>query len=477
MFFNSFSTRKPLNIYTILGKIKSCRIRTLIILFLLTGLAYANIDNLNFLGHNGNNPYHLMDAEVVGDLVYISNGLGFGFEVYDISDPTNIQGVYSGGISAWRCRAYGDTVVFVFHRRNGMTIWDVSGSGNPVQLSQYNPPGNLEALEGGALVNDTIYCAVHQNGIYEVDVSVPTNPQKVGEIALDSAAAWNVEAQDSFIFIANGRFGLAVVGLAGGLHQTASLSLPGCANDIVLDGQVAGISLGAGGFATVDISDPYSPVLMDIVATDGCVWGAGFAGHQIIAGAWRVMELFDISDPYNIIESGWENTKTWAHGADIRDDSLIVVADWRGLSCYRVGNDPGADIDIYPQVIDFGPVSTIKDTTVIVYNTGAGSLNVTAINAPSGISYAPSTFTVQPGDSLLVTATASGSGNVYGLATYVCNDPDEGNKTQEVYKNNTGFPQAGSMAPDFTLLGSDNNYHTLSDYQGKVVFLEFGGAW
>jgi peroxiredoxin len=64
-----------------------------------------------------------------------------------------------------------------------------------------------------------------------------------------------------------------------------------------------------------------------------------------------------------------------------------------------------------------------------------------------------------------------------GDITYYTNDPDEPSKMQEVYKNNTSFPQVGSPAPDFTLLGSDSNYHTLSSYQGKVVFLEFGGAW
>ena len=66
---------------------------------------------------------------------------------------------------------------------------------------------------------------------------------------------------------------------------------------------------------------------------------------------------------------------------------------------------------------------------------------------------------------------------MYGHITYHTDDPDELTKTQEVYKNNNNFPQVGSVAPDFTLFGSDYNYHTLSNYQGKVVFLEFGGAW
>ncbi len=34
----------------------------------------------------------------------------------------------------------------------------------------------------------------------------------------------------------------------------------------------------------------------------------------------------------------------------------------------------------------------------------------------------------------------------------------------------------GEMAPDFTLQDTDGNWHTLSDYEGKVVFLFFMGA-
>ena len=429
-------------------------------------LGNGDIDNLKFLGHNDQTGAHIMDVEIVGDRVYVANGLGMGLEVYDISNPINPMRIYASGPSAWRCHASGDSLLFAFCRRSGVTLWDISGAGNPALLGQYDPPGNLEALEGGVLLDSILYCAAHQNGIYAVDVSDLAHPYKTDEFLLDSSATWNVVARDSFLIVANGRFGLSIVGLTGGMHHAASIPLPGLANDINLAGNIAAVSLGNDGLATVDISDPYNPVLLDTVATDGCVWGAGITGDFVISGSWRVMELFDISDPYNIFRTGWDNTKTWAHGADVRDDSLIVVADWRGMSCYTIGSDDGPDIDVYPQVLDFGPVGDAKDTVVIVHNTGSGVLNVSGTNTPSGITVNPTFYIVQPGDSQIVTVTASGSNMVYGDITYYTNDPDEPNKNQEVYKNNTGFPQVGSVAPDFTLLGTDNNYHTLSNYQG-----------
>jgi hypothetical protein len=436
----------------------------------------ADIDNLTFLGHNEVNPYHLMDAEVVGNRAYISNGLGTGLEAYDISNPFSPVRIYQDGPATWRCQSFGDTLLVTFCRRSGVLLYNISGS-SPIWLGQYDPPGNLEALEGGAVIANMLYVAAHQNGIYVIDISNPTNPQKIDEFLPPGAAAWNVVAVDSFLFVANGRFGLCVIGIEGGLHLVSELLLPGLANDIDLDGNIAAISLGVHGFATVDISNPHNPMLLDTISTDGCVWGIGIAHHQVISGSWRVMELFDISDPNNIARIGWDNTKTWAHGADVRDDSLIAVADWTGMSCYEIRPDPDPDIDVYPQVIDFGPVSTTKDSIITVRNTGSVVLNVSSISTPSGISVNPNSFSVQPGDSQLVTATASGSGNVFGNIVYYSNDPDEPSWSQEVYKNNTGYPQVGSLAPDFTLYGSDGQWHTLSNYRGKVVFLEFGGAW
>jgi hypothetical protein len=397
-------------------------------------------------------------------------------ELYEISDPSNPNRTFNTGPNAWRTRIYNDSLLFLFCRQEGLRLLNISGT-SPVLLGGYDPSGNMEALEGGVLVGDTIYCATHQYGIYLISIVYPSSPQRVGIFPLDSSAAWNIEAKDSFLFVANGRFGLKVLGLAGGIHNVANLPLPGLANDIVLKENIAVISLGVDGLATIDISNPHNPILLDTISTDGCVWGIGITNNLVIAGSWRVMELFDISVPDNIVRIGWDNTKTWAHGADIREDSIIAVADWRGMSCYKVGVDLGPDIDIYPQVIDFGPVSDAQEIQVIVRNTGSGILNVTSVTTPSGIAVNPNSFQIQAGDSQIVAVTASGTNSVQNNITYISNDPDESSKTQEVYKNNTGFPQYGSLAPDFTLAGTDGQNHTLSDYRGKVVFLEFGGAW
>ncbi|MFO7638880.1 MAG: hypothetical protein R6X14_06235 [bacterium] len=446
------------------------------VMLMLTAVpARAGIDNIRLVGHNEVNRAHLMDAEVVGERAFIANGLGQGLEVYDISDPAVPVRTWTGGPDAWRTRVYGDTLLFAFCRQDGVVRYGIVGA--PVGRGQYNPPGNREALEGGALVGDTLYAAAHQNGIYLIDCSDPATITRVGGISLaPTAAAWNVEARDSFLFVANGRHGLAVIALAGTPRRIADLALPGLANDIIMAGDVAVLSLGASGLATVDLTDPYQPALLDIAATEGCAWGIGVSGNLVVCGSWRYLELFDITNPAAVRRAGWDNTKTWALGADISGD-LIVIGDWRGMSTFRVGPDPGADIDVEPEALDFGAVSSPVETTIVVRNTGAGTLTVTSVDAPGGITVAPPSFSVSAGDSLFVTVGAAGSDRVNAGIVFNSNDPHFPAYRVEVYKNNPGFPQAGSAAPDFNLQGTDSRWHRLSDYRGKVVYLQFGASW
>ncbi|MBD3160611.1 MAG: redoxin domain-containing protein [Candidatus Eisenbacteria bacterium] len=167
-------------------------------------------------------------------------------------------------------------------------------------------------------------------------------------------------------------------------------------------------------------------------------------------------------------------------GASIQDDPIdpiIALADWRGVSTYRPNPDAGPDIELSTPRIDFGAVAFEADTVVTVTNRGTAVLEVTEVTPPGGFEVDPQSFSLGAGESQEVTITAVGPDGVRSFVRYLSNDPDEASVRQYVYKNNDTFPQIGSVAPDFTLLGNDGEEHTLSDYRGKVVFLEFGANW
>ena len=182
---------------------------------------------------------------------------------------------------------------------------------------------------------------------------------------------------------------------------------------------------------------------------------------------------------------------------DVQDDELGLTGrdlgydvgqelpgNGKGVEClYRriveVDNDDlGGDIEVYPLRLDFGPVGgTPRDTTVFVRNNGAGTLTVDSTWAPAGLSLSPKTFILGPGQTEPVTVSASGTGTVRDAIRYYSNDPDQRESIQYAYKNNTTFLGVGVEAPNFTLLGLDSLMHSLSDYRGRVIYLEFGACW
>jgi len=435
-------------------------------------------DNLAFLGHSEVNPFHLMDVEISGDRAYVLDGFNIGLETYDISDPTNPTRIDRQGVRAWGAKAYGDRL-YVFCRDEGFRIYDIGGS-TPSYLGNHNPSGSEILFENGVLDGNDFYVAAHQNGLYFFNVANPGNPYLYDTASLAENSCWDVEIANSHLFVANGRFGLSVVDISAAPTEVAVLPLPGLANHILLDGDVAVLSLGGGGLATVDISTPSNPVLLDRAHTDGCAFGSGIWNHKVAVGSWKVLELFDVTDPANISRIAVENTKTWAMGADIKgwgNDALLAVADWRGMSTYQTAPDSEPDIDVSPDSLDFGEVDTSATEMVIVRNGGNTPLDVTVGNVPAALDVHPLAFTLGPGAARRVRMQADGAGSVNGKLNFYTNDPDEATFGQYVYLNNTSFPQVGSEAPDFVLEDPDGFWHHLSDYRGRVIFLEFGGLW
>lgn len=435
-----------------------------------------DVDGLTYIGSGSYGSAHLMDVEMAGDRAYVSRGIE-GLETWDISVPSNPVRLQGNPPAAWGAKAYGDRL-YVFTRNRGFRIYDISGS-TPSFIGNYDPFDADTLFENGVLSGTDFYVAAHQRGLFFFDVSNESSPSLQDELSLAESDCWDVEMQGSYLYVANGHHGLSVVDVTTPA-EVATLPLPGLANHLEIDGDVVVLTLGCEGIATVDISDPLSPELLDRIPTDGNAFGCGLYNHQVAVGSWTVLELFDISDPRNIKRTGWDNTDTWAEGADIApfgNDTLIAVADWESLRFYRVGDDPGPDINVSPDRLDFGEVLVSEELKVEVKNTGTTLLTVDLSPTPSGIAVSPMSFSVPAGGSKKISVVASGTGSTFSSIYYNTNDPNESTVRQFVYKNNSSFPQIGSQAPDFTLNDVYGNPHSLSDYLGKVIYLEFGGLW
>lgn len=68
---------------------------------------------------------------------------------------------------------------------------------------------------------------------------------------------------------------------------------------------------------------------------------------------------------------------------------------------------------------------------------------------------------------------------VFGFGYIFINASDSGLQTQKVQKKEESKPNADKYqaAPDFTLMDINGNAVSLSDFEGKVVFLNFWATW
>ncbi len=441
--------------------------------------AQDGVDGLHLLGRNEHEFAHMMDFQVVGDYAYASVGLSAGFQSYDITDPANPIWISTIGFPGWRATVSGNTA-YNFQHGRGVQVFDIS-SGAALLMGSYDPQDNAVSYEGGDRVGDLLYVAAHQVGIEILDVGTPGSIAPTSRILLANNACWNLVESGGHLYIANGRFGLSIVDLSGTPTEVGSLPLLGLANDIEIDGDVVFLSLAGDGIASVNVSDPSNPVLLDRATTFGNAFSMGLVGDMLGVGSYPYVERFDVSNPSAIERSGWDASLVYAMGADVgvtsAGDTVIVVADWRGMAVYEAASDVAGDIEVYPTRLDVGRIETTADTTVVVRNNGLGSLEIASVSAPTLVTVNPSAFVLGPGESQIVTVTVGGSTPIRSTIRYFSDDPDEAESVQHIYANNTTFPQMGSEAPDFTLMGTDGSSHTLSDYRGKVVYLEFGASW
>ncbi len=98
---------------------------------------------------------------------------------------------------------------------------------------------------------------------------------------------------------------------------------------------------------------------------------------------------------------------------------------------------PVPAISVQQTAIDFGTVAFAQpiQETFTVQNTGTAPLEITGIESNvSGLTFEPSTFTLEPGDSQTVTVTfpSSVEGTISGNITISSNDPDRATQTLSV---------------------------------------------
>jgi len=182
---------------------------------------------------------------------------------------------------------------------NGLRIIDAS---DPYALAEIGVSGSPGYSRDVALVAGFAYLADGFNGLQIVDVSDPAFPALRG--ATGATEAWSVDVAGSLACVASIPLGgssgyLEVIDVTdpdlplplGGLATAEMIS------DLVMDGNLAYLTVGDGTLRVVDITDPLTPYLAADVTTPAVTENIAVAGPLVYLGCGEAgTAVYDISD-------------------------------------------------------------------------------------------------------------------------------------------------------------------------------------
>jgi hypothetical protein len=246
----------------------------------------------------------LLDAEIYPsspDVIYII-GVG-GYKFIDVSDLSNPQliGRYNTG-SLFK-RFYNGVakggIALGAARLDGIYILNTANLSNPFLIKRYQPSGySYESVE---LNQNIVYAAAHGNGVEVIDISTPSNPLHVTNLAgLENA--WDVFIDGNYLYVADGPGGLKIFSVVQPQQPQfiASISTSGYSKEVIVESGIAYVAAGTAGFDMIDITNPIDPQFISNHNSGfGITNHLAFDNNIIFSATWELVEAVDVTDPAN----------------------------------------------------------------------------------------------------------------------------------------------------------------------------------
>jgi len=331
-----------------------------------------------------------------GKTLYVADGAG-GLYVLDVVNP--FQPRYVTGLTmpyVYDIHLYGGDVLVaaadgVYAYRIGMgftsLLYAVAGSYSGYQAWDVRVRGNVA------------YVAAGPDGLLTLNVSDPANPVLLDQDIYGTAPFYRkLDVQGTFVYVANYYAGTSSRGMLiydasdpANLRYLARAFLT-YVTDVAVAGDVAWIADGTAGLFWYNVSNPYSPILINSIASIGNVttlWVQGYhlyVATQVSSGSGlRIYDIRDISSPTLVFS--WNGVMTDHYDVFVDGDALYI-ADSLGYVVYWNVTDPfnayysdwiGSPYDP-TGVWGFGPY-----ILAAIHGYGVELINATNINALAGV--------------------------------------------------------------------------------------------
>jgi len=243
------------------------------------------------------------------NLLYVTNyHLDPDFTIISVDDPQNpeILGDYSGTYFA-QCVTVRDSFAYVGYDltqlQGSIEILSIADPSNPVFINDYpgiSTPWQIVIEDSLAYIADELY------GLTILSISDPLNIHEVGYYDIVAGMSPALSLNDNIVYLAISRDILAIsVADPSNPTELSSYTTGGYPNGIVINGSLAFLTDGPGGFRVLSISDPDSLVEVGFYQTNSSTLALAFSEpYAFVTTLEEGLMIFEYYDPTSISDEG-----------------------------------------------------------------------------------------------------------------------------------------------------------------------------
>jgi parallel beta-helix repeat protein len=217
-------------------------------------------------------------------------------------------------------------------------ILDVTDQSAPRQI------GATATLDGYVtdidFTQNFVYVTVRDNGLWIIDISDPTDPEKLGFVRIPGYVE-SVDIAGDYAYVAAGGAGLRIVDISDPFNpdEISYIYNVGYAFDVEIVNNAAYVAGGGSGLILVDISDPENPNIINEYNTSGHAQGIKvLKSIAYIADHWEGLRVIDVSDQNDLREISFFDTPGQALDVDVKDDYAYIADALKGLRIINISS-------------------------------------------------------------------------------------------------------------------------------------------
>ncbi|MDC7219968.1 MAG: redoxin domain-containing protein [Spirochaetales bacterium] len=342
------------------------------------------------------------------------------------------------------------------------------------------------------LSGSRLYVAAHDKGIRIYSLENPEKPKLVGSLEEGFTDAFDLAVSGDLLYVADGAGGLKIVDISdvespGIIAGETSDSAAGTAQSVEVQNGIVYLASGGAGVCAYLEGDIES---REIFPLDGCAEDMCLIGDYLVVSTFSGVAVLAPGEGTALSLAAWENLGRTGSGASIRTsfgvgslgDDRLLVSSWNSTDVFRLvprEESSVTDINLSSQRLRFPAEG--GEMTLTVNNSGASDLLIDRVDLPFGdFSTDLAPCSLAPGESLTFSVRYRGGKEDQSRIMLISsNDPDESIIPIQLF-GKTSTLDPGETVPDFTLplLGEpEGEQITLSDYNGKIIWVQVFGTW